>query len=246
MTPGVDPDATRLRWLRRHLRKIGPLRSAWSLAWELKDVLQADAAYEREFTDVFAAGRDPFRYETNPIEQTRFDKALELLDAVRGAARFGHVLEVGCAEGVFTERLAARCAQLVAVDFMPLALERAQARCRAHPNISFGRWDIRREPVPGRFDVIVLTDVLSCFNRPTHTRRARNKLVDALAPGGYLLFGDYLGPPDLQQVRDVWWARWLLRGGRAIDRHVAAHPALVEIGHAETATHVLTLLRKRG
>jgi SAM-dependent methyltransferase len=231
--------------LRSRLRRIGPLRSAWCLAWELRAAFQSAAAFEREFTETFATRPDPFLYETNPIERTRFDKAIELLDRVRGATRFGRALEVGCAEGVLTERLAPRCTHLVAVDFMPLALERARARCRACDNVSFARWDLRHEPAPGRFDLIVLTDVLSCFNRPTPVRRARDKVVDALAPGGRLLFGDYLGPPDLQQVRDVWWARWLLRGGRAIDRYVAAHPDLIEIGHAETATHVLTLFQKR-
>jgi predicted TPR repeat methyltransferase len=98
--------------------------------------------------------------------------AIELMNGFRGGGRFERAWEIGCAEGAMTVRLAPICGQLSAVDFIPLALERASARCQEFSNISF-EWDLKADPAPGTFDLIVITDVFNNFGRPRDTRRAR-------------------------------------------------------------------------
>jgi hypothetical protein len=165
-----------------------------------------------------------------------------LLDGVRNDARFRHAWEIGCAEGTFTVWLAQKCERLSAVDFVTVVLERARVRCRDCSNVSFSNWDLRSDPAPGAFDLIVIMDVLGCLSgRDIH--HARDKLVSALAPGGYLLFGDCLGGPYRRRIQESWCGRLLLRGPRNIGQFFAAHPALVEVARRETPMHLLALFR---
>jgi hypothetical protein len=115
-------------------------------------------------------------------------------------------------------------------------------RCQDFSNISFSKWDLKADPAPGPFDLIVITDVLGSTARGD-IRRARDKVVSALTPGGYLLYGDCLGELDRRRIQSNWWGRLLLRGPRNIHRFVAAHPALVEITRRETSMHLLALFR---
>jgi hypothetical protein len=89
----------------------------------------------------------------------------------------------------------------------------------------------------------VVTDVLGSLGGKRDICRARDKVVNALAPGGYLLYGDYLGDIDSRRLHESWWGRLLLVRPRKILRLVAAHPALVEITRRETTMHLLVLFR---
>jgi 2-polyprenyl-3-methyl-5-hydroxy-6-metoxy-1,4-benzoquinol methylase len=230
--------------LKRKVASIGALRETWYLAIALLEVLRWRPVTQSRYAEIFATRRDPFGYEREGFEFEKFQAAIELLDAARNDARFGRAWEIGCAEGAFTTQLAPRCERLIAVDYIPLVLERARARCGEFANISFTKWDLTTDPAPGSFDLIVIMDVLGSFER-RDVRRARDKLVSALAPGGYLLFGDCLGDLYRRRIEDSWWARLLLRGARNIHRSVAAHPALVEVARRETPMHVLALFRNR-
>ncbi|MBV8892888.1 MAG: hypothetical protein JO266_13130, partial [Acidobacteria bacterium] len=128
-------------------------------------------------------------------------------------------------------------------DFIPVALERARVRCQEFNNISFSKWDLRSDPVPGTFDLIVITDVLGSLGGQRDVRRARDKMVSALAPGGYLLYGDFLGDLDSRRIHNSWWGRLLLLRPRKILHLVTAHPALVEVARLETTMHLLALFR---
>jgi hypothetical protein len=143
-----------------------------------------------------------------------------------------------------TVRLAPFCEQLSAIDFIPLPLERAPERCGDFGNISFAKWDLKADPVPGTFDLIVVTDVLGSLGGQQDICHGRDKLVSALAPGGYLLYGDYLGQPWDQCLHDSCLGRLLLLRPRKIFGLIAAHSALVEVRRRETTVHLLALFRK--
>jgi SAM-dependent methyltransferase len=175
----------------------------------------------------------------------KFQRAIELLDSIRNGGCFERAWEIGCAEGAMTVRLAPLCGQLVAADFIPLALERARARCSELNNISFTTWDLKADPAPGKFDLIVITDVLGTFGGQGDIRRARDKLVSALAPGGYLLYGDYVGEAVNRRIHDSFLGRLLLVRPPKILRFIAAHPMLAEVAHRETTRHALVLFRNR-
>jgi SAM-dependent methyltransferase len=230
--------------MRHKLASISALRSAWHLAFALYNELRWRPITRSRYVEYFTARTDPWGYEVTPFEFEKFQAAIELLDGARNEARFERAWEIGCAEGVMTARLAKICERLSAVDFIPLALERARVRCQAFSNISFNEWDLKSDPAPGTFSLIVITDVLGSFGDGRDIRCARDKVVSALAPGGYLLYGDCLGELHSRRVHDSWWGRLLLLRPRSIPRLVAAHPALVEVARRETTMHSLALFRK--
>lgn len=69
--------------------------------------------------------RDPWNFEASVYEQQRLDILLDLVK------RYPHnrILEVGCAEGVFTERLVSISNNVTAIDVSATAIERASLRC---------------------------------------------------------------------------------------------------------------------
>jgi hypothetical protein len=68
--------------------------------------------------------------------------------------------------------------------------------------------------------------------------------VNALAPAGYLLFGEYLGDMYSRRIHDGWLGRLLLLRPRKVLGVVAAHPALVEVARRETSRHVFVLFQR--
>ena len=57
------------------------------------------------FERMFAGTPDPWEFETSPYEQAKYEHTLDAL----GERRFRRALEIGCANGVLTERLAGHC-----------------------------------------------------------------------------------------------------------------------------------------
>ncbi len=229
--------------LRQVLRQIPMARSAWHLAREVKPLLLDSPARARgEYEAEFARARDPWGFETDPVAgRDRFDRELAMLDAVRGPSCFGRALEVGCAEGAFTELLERRCESLLAVDVSPIALGRARTRRHWGPGVCFEEWDLGLDPMPATFDLIVAEGVLDCFCRPRRLRAACAKIVAALRPGGYLLAGN---PRQSEVSETARWGRWLIRGGKWIDAFLAGHPALRVAATAPTGSYVDTLFQK--
>jgi SAM-dependent methyltransferase len=227
------------------LASINALQNARHFAIVLRDELRRRPLAQGTYAEIFTDRTDPFGYDVKPFEFEKFAAVIELLDGVRNDACFERAWEIGCAEGVLTARLAPICERLSAVDFIPLALERARARCREFSNICFSKWDLKSDPAPGPFELIVITDVLGSYGGRDDIRRARDKVVSALAPGGYLLYSDCLGELHRRRIQANWWGRSLLRGARNIHRFVAAHPALVEIARRETPMHLVALFQNR-
>ncbi len=138
----------------------------------------------RKMNRQFGKREDPFSYSTTPYESAR----LAAMDAALGSAPLGTVLEVGCAEGHFTERLARRSGRVVALDISAVALERARKRApAAFLEADLMTWD------PGLFapfDAIVLGDVLYYLDRPGVSEEFAElfpRVASWLKPGGKLL-----------------------------------------------------------
>jgi SAM-dependent methyltransferase len=229
--------------VRRALGRVPLVRSTWHLARQIKPLLLDSAARARaEYDAEFARARDPWAFETDPVAgRDRFLRELRMLDAVRGGTRFRRALEIGCAEGMFTELLAPRCEQLLAVDVSPIALERARARRPWEPGVEIREWDLRLDPIPSGLDLIVAESVLDCFCRPAALRAAREKLVAALEPGGYLLVGH---PRQGEVSESAWWGRWLIRGGKWIDVFLRRDSRLAAVSTASENMYIDTLFQK--
>jgi SAM-dependent methyltransferase len=222
-----------------------PLRLAASDAFHLGrelwwNLFDTPRRTRRDFDAAFAASRDPWDYQ-GAAGHERHHRALALLDLVPPGS-VDDALEIGCAEGQFTELLTTRCQSVVAVDISPIALERARVRRDWGDAVTFGQWDLRVDPLPDRFSLVVVMDVLDHFGRPSALRAARTKLVDALRPGGWLLLGNSRQSELFEQR---WWGGWLVRGGRRIEGYVAAHPLLERVAAVEGGFYTLALLRRQ-
>ncbi|MBZ5684405.1 MAG: nodulation S family protein [Acidobacteriia bacterium] len=156
--------------------------------------------------ELFKHKIDPYEFAREP---ERFDRACEMLDSVSHGNRFGRVLEIGCAEGLFTELLSGRCQSLWAVDISTTALERARQRCRRFDHVQFAEWDVRCGTFLGELDLILAVGVLEYIRRPKILKQAIDRIIRSLRPGGYLLMGNTVAGNDLEAR---WFGRYLLRG----------------------------------
>ncbi len=185
---------------------------------------------------------DPWGYLSQPQKRRRFELTLQMIEGPRNGARFRSAIEVGCAEGAFTQMLAPLCDSLLAVDFSKVALERAKLRCRGFGQVKFDSWDLRRDPRPGVFDLVLVMGVLEFFYRRGDLQAAREKIVTMLAPGGHLFLTVTRAPAYLESS---FLARRFNYGGEAISRFMAEHAALKLISTSCEDVYVSSLFRKK-
>ncbi|MBV9993710.1 MAG: glycosyltransferase [Caulobacteraceae bacterium] len=144
----------------------------------------------------------------SPYERLKFEDTLELTPLLPD----GSGLELACAEGHFTERLAPRLGRLLATDISATALERARERCARLANVSFRRLDFVREPLAGRYDLIVCSEALY-YAGPRMKATAR-KIAAALKPGGRLVMANACMISDEPDATGFDWGHD--RGARTI------------------------------
>ena len=109
-----------------------------------------DRLYERD--------EDPWRFESSPYEKAKYEATLDALGSPE--RRFGRAFEAGCSIGVFTELLAGRCDDLLAVDLSPIAVERAKERLRGRDHVKVEQRALPEELPDGPFDLVVCSEIL--------------------------------------------------------------------------------------
>ncbi|MFQ5693147.1 MAG: class I SAM-dependent methyltransferase [Nitrospinota bacterium] len=123
-----------------------------STLFELTPGKSDPATYERLFQRV----EDPWNFRRSPYERGRLER---LFAAARKAAPRS-VLEVGCAEGAFTERLLEIADEVVGIDVSETALSRARAR---NPRGDFRRARFEDFETDRMFDLAVCAETLYLF-----------------------------------------------------------------------------------
>ncbi|MGV9855884.1 class I SAM-dependent methyltransferase [Streptomyces sp. NPDC003442] len=135
----------------------------------------------------------------------------------------GQALDVGCGEGGDAVWLARRGWQVTAVDISRVALERAAAAAAdIGDRVAWMRSDLTGTPLPAAAFDLVSVQYFPLKRQPDH--KALRRLLDAVAPGGTLLFathdladlsadpqqgfdpGEYYQPDDIAGVLDDDWA----------------------------------------
>ena len=190
------------------------------------------------FDEIFAEREDPW-ISSSGSERERFSLTMSML-AAADRERFERAVEIGCAEGIFTELLAPYCVSLEALDYSELALARAEKRV-ASPHVAFRQWNLRRDPLTSHYDLIVAMGVLTSLYRPASVKKTCDELIRALEPGGFLLFSDVR---QSKVFEDAWWGRLVLRGGEQIRRLFARRADLETVARGDTDSHVFALFRK--
>jgi len=134
------------------------------------------------FEGLYAKSGDPWGFETSEYERNKYGRTLEVL----GERRFHRALEAGASIGVFTEMLADRCDELLAVDVSERAVDAARKRLSGRRHVRVERRTLPEEMPDGPFDLIVASEVLYYF--PTEEMLAALRAFEReLARGGTLL-----------------------------------------------------------
>ena len=141
--------------------------------------MNTPAAY---FEQLYSDSADPWSLSERWYVQRKYDHTLAALPQRRYRSAF----EPGCSVGVLTTALAERCDSLLATDRVAAAAELTAARTRHLPHVTARQLAVPDEWPEGRFDLIVLSELLYYFDDGT-LRDVLNRTVEALEPGGTLV-----------------------------------------------------------
>jgi SAM-dependent methyltransferase len=134
------------------------------------------------FDGMYAAAADPWGFEERWYERRKYAIALAMLPQQRYRAAF----EPGCSVGVFTRMLAPRCGTLLSCDLAAAAVKATAARTPDLPQVRVEQRDIPRQWPSGRFDLIVLSEVLYYFS-DHDLEQVLKHAAASLEPDGTLL-----------------------------------------------------------
>jgi len=168
----------------------------------------------RYFDDVFTGDDDPWSLASSPYEAAKFDATIGAIDD----RRYRSALEIGCAHGVLTARLAPLCDTLTSIDISPRAVELARSRCAALPNVTITRCSFPAESPDGAFDLVVLSEVVYYWD-DTDIERAAAAIHASATPDCRIILVHWTGDTDYPQTGDAAVTKLRDRlGGVAVER----------------------------
>lgn len=192
-----------------------------------------------EFNKKFLRYSDPWRYQTTVHEQNRF----QVMERAIQDRRYEQALEIGCYQGLFSERLLALTRDLTCLDISPVALKRCRRRLEAvlgsrewasrggrwRPQVEYVRANFRSwDPLPKRYDLIVMGDVFYYLEPALKLRKhfgeaihstlpdAARRVVGWLKPGGRMLMTHGFGCAEQYQTRQEYRDLFVSAGLRVL------------------------------
>lgn len=193
----------------------------------------------RFFDQLFSSRIDPWDY-TSDYEQTKYRQTLDLLPS----SRIDRALELACAEGHFTEQLAARVDGLLATDVSAIAVQRAQQRCARFGHVRFQQLDLVYDPLPGHdFDLIVCSEVLYFTGSRATLEVVADKLAQSVSPGGHIVLAHGNVHADDPSQPGFDWD--LPFGAKTIGEVFAATPGLQLTRELCTPLYRIQLFQRR-
>ncbi len=183
------------------------------------------------FDRLYAERPDPWDLAGSPYESEKYAATVAALEG----RTFRRGLEIGCAIGILTRRLAASCGALLGVDFAEAALAQARRNCADLGHVWFRRGQIPREFPDGEYDLIVVSEVLYFLDHADIEATAA-RVCAGLAADGVVVLVNYLGPTDSPTTGDA-----------AADIFIAAcAPALTPSLQSRTEGYRLDRLQRPG
>ena len=178
------------------------------------------------FEHLYRTNDDPWSYQTSPYEAAKYAATLAALMR----PRYADALEAGCSIGVLSALLAPRCDRLLSLDLSALAVARAAERLAPHPGARAQRALLPGDWPEGRYDLILLSEMIYYLTTPDIDTMARLVARDA-ADGAECVIvhwqGDTGTPIRPDQARDQFCAT--VSGLRAL--RVIDHPAPPDHNH---------------
>jgi peptidoglycan/xylan/chitin deacetylase (PgdA/CDA1 family)/SAM-dependent methyltransferase len=197
---------------------------------------QTELSSRHHWEGVFAEP-DPWHYGSD-YEDKKLEQTLSLLPA----GPIGNALELACAEGYFTLRLAPHVGHLVASDISPTALSRARLRCAEARHVEFAVLDMVKDDLPQGLDLVVCSEVLYYMSQARLPELAA-KIAGSLKPGGHLLMthAKLIGDDRTSTAFDFGHPF----GARTIGQVFAGVPGLSLVKRIETPLYMIHLFRRK-
>ena len=192
------------------------------------------------FEHLFGTQVDPWDY-TSPYEQLKYDQTLDLIPE----RPIEHALELACAEGHFTVQLAPHVNHLLATDLSEVAAGRTAERCRRHgyDHVQVRALDFMNEAIPGRYDLIVCSEVLYFAGSRKRLERIARKIARALKPGGHLVMAHGNVSADDPERPGFAWEHAF--GAKGIEETFSGIDALDLAESLRTPLYRVQLFRRR-
>lgn len=144
-----------------------------------KPTKSLDAAF---FNRLYENNQDPWDFENSPYEREKYEVTLT---AIPGRD-YENVFEIGCSNGVLSEKLARICKRLLAVDASEIAVRNAKQRLAHYPHVRVAEMAVPNHFPQEKFDLILLSEV-GYFLSIEDLIIARDEMIGALLPKGHLL-----------------------------------------------------------
>lgn len=137
---------------------------------------------QQSYWEGIFSNKDPWDYRNN-YEALKYDQTIALI----ADRHFDDVLEIACAEGEFTRRLAPLATHILATDIAPSAVARAAEKLSDLPNVGFQQLDLLTDEPPGQYDLIVCSEVLYYLDDAQTLSRFAERVSAHLKPGGWFV-----------------------------------------------------------
>jgi protein-L-isoaspartate O-methyltransferase len=182
------------------------------------------------FTELYDADADPWGFATRWYEARKYALTLAALPHPRYARAF----EPGCAIGVLTAALAARCDYLLAGDAVPVALQQARRRIadEGATDVDLRLLVLPDDWPPGPWDLIVLSEIAYYFDRAS-LEQLLELIAATTEQGANVIAVHWRGETDYPL------------SGDAVHEKLRAHPALIGIGSYVEADFVIDVFERR-
>lgn len=167
------------------------------------------------FDDVYNAADDPWNFTSSEYEAAKYAATVAALPDKNYCSAF----EIGCSIGVLTEKLAAHCQSLLAVDVNEKALNQASSRCGSLTNVRFRKMVVPDEFPDENFDLIVVSEV-GYYLSAADWKRAGDKIISQIESNGIIVL--------------VHWTHFVANYPQTGD---AVHDSFAELG-AEKLKHL--------
>lgn len=153
----------------------------------------------RKMDRFYAERADPYQFKTSPFNAAR----MPVMEAALEGRRWRRALELAASQGDFTRLMLPRAEAVTAVEISEVASRRAQENLAGAANLTWVCEDMRLWEPEGRFDLIVLADVLYYLEKPlgrAEFERQFSRAESWLEPGGRLLLvNGFLGEEERER-----------------------------------------------
>lgn len=148
---------------------------------------------QRIFDQLYRSDPDPWGYETSQYERDKYRVTLAALPS----ERYLSTVEIGCSIAVLGEQLALRSGRYLGVDVSPVAIDAAARRLAYLPGAEVVAGEVPADWPDGRYDLIVLSEILYFLSAPEIAELAERVARD-LEPDGDCLIVNWLGESDTE------------------------------------------------